>query len=142
MKTILKKSLNVLKCRVNYFICILMLVCTAFGFDTLPKITFDEHDHDFGNVSGGEELTHIFKFSNAGESRLIILQLYITDELKSVLSAEIVGGKTEFAPGESGEIRMTCSTKGLYGEQEVPLVVESNDPEHLFRLHVDFNVTK
>jgi hypothetical protein len=37
-----------------------------------PVMVFESKSHDFGNVAMGEKLTHSFKFTNEGESPLLI----------------------------------------------------------------------
>jgi len=42
------------------------------GFDNSPSIVFDSTTKDFGKVTEGEKLKHIFKFTNKGTATLEI----------------------------------------------------------------------
>jgi hypothetical protein len=43
-----------------------------FGLDNAPAIFFDSTTKDFGKVTEGETLKHIFKFTNKGNATLEI----------------------------------------------------------------------
>jgi len=38
----------------------------------LPMIQWDNTDHDFGTITEGQKVTHVYKFKNTGEAPLII----------------------------------------------------------------------
>ena len=40
--------------------------------EPLPRISFEEKDHDFGNAVAGTILRHSFRFRNIGEKPLFI----------------------------------------------------------------------
>ena len=42
---------------------------------TGPKISFTEKSHDFGDISQGEKVEHVFEFENVGGSRIMISYL-------------------------------------------------------------------
>lgn len=137
-----KELLQKVKWSLPVIIC-LTFIYTASSFNFSPKIDFTEHDHDFGNVSTGQELSHKFYFKNSGTGRLEILQLFIPEELKSRTMSSILNNKMTYEPGESGEITLSFNTKDFQGDNEIEVIVESNDPvDRLYRLHVDFDVRK
>ncbi|HEY9184405.1 MAG TPA: DUF1573 domain-containing protein [Salegentibacter sp.] len=37
-----------------------------------PEISFEEEEHDFGNIPKGEAVEHTFKFTNTGKAPLVI----------------------------------------------------------------------
>ncbi|WP_372919557.1 DUF1573 domain-containing protein [Salegentibacter sp.] len=37
-----------------------------------PEISFEEAEHDFGNIPKGEEVEHTFQFTNTGKAPLVI----------------------------------------------------------------------
>ena len=112
-----------------------------FAQNLNPKISFlEDHHYDFGKVANGVELSHNFRFRNEGTSNLII---YFTGERGSsnLISATIIGNKTEYEPGETGEISVTCNTKEMKGKQELAIDVKSNDPDYkYYPLIIEFDV--
>jgi hypothetical protein len=46
-----------------------------FGQGKIPTIVFDSQSKDFGQVTAGEVLTHVFKFTNKGQAVLEIFQV-------------------------------------------------------------------
>ncbi len=47
-------------------------LCALSAQNTGPSIQFDSVIKDFGKVQQGESLKHVFKFTNAGTSVLVI----------------------------------------------------------------------
>jgi len=89
-----------------------------------PKIVFKEDVHDFGSVPRGPELQYNFKFTNKGNSDLIIERV----QTSCGCTGATVGEKTEYKKNESGEIKVNFSTQGREGHQEKTVIVYSNDP--------------
>ena len=84
---------------------------------------FTEDVHDFGTVPQGPEILYNFKFKNTGSSPLKIEK--VTSSCGC--TAATTGDKKEFAEGESGDIKVTFSTRGREGAQKKTLMVFSND---------------
>lgn len=89
------------------------------------KIIFEEEAHDFGTVSQGPQLEYSFKFTNKGKSPLIIEKV----QPSCGCTGATTDGKTEYAKGESGEIKVTFNTQGRQGRQEKQILVFTNDPD-------------
>jgi len=58
----------------------LMLACALVaiplaGQEKSPAIAFSEHAKDFGKVTAGQTLTHVFRFTNKGQGVLEIFQV-------------------------------------------------------------------
>lgn len=88
---------------------------------TLPKMVFDNIEHDFGEIAQGEKVKHAFKFTNEGENTLII----------SDVSAKCGCTVTEWPkipirPGESNEIEVVFSSDGKAGRQVNVITVITN----------------
>ena len=92
----------------------------------LPVIKFDDLNYDFGIVKQGENLEHVFKFTNSGKGTLIITSVKPSCGCTSVVMDE----KKEFAEGETGEIKITFSTQGRQGVNTKTVSVNTNDPEY------------
>lgn len=92
----------------------------------LPVIKFDDLNYDFGNVKQGENLEHVFKFTNNGEGVLVISSVQPSCGCTGVVMDE----KKEFESGEEGEIKITFNTQGRLGVNSKAVTVNTNDPEN------------
>ena len=92
----------------------------------LPVIKFDDLNYDFGDVKQGENLEHVFKFTNSGKGTLVINSVQPSCGCTGVVMDE----KKEFAEGETGEIKITFSTQGRQGVNTKTVSVNTNDPEN------------
>jgi hypothetical protein len=90
----------------------------------MPVMTFENDEHDFGNIMEGETVTCNFKFKNSGKSDLVISKVstscgctaseYPTEAVK---------------PGESKAITVTFKSEGKRGFQSKQITVLANtDP--------------
>jgi hypothetical protein len=87
-----------------------------------PKIEFEKVEHDFGNVGPGTNNLCEFKFTNAGNGILKIGEITKTCGC-TPFSLE----KMEYAPGESGTLKVNYFSEQLRGQTTKTLVVHSND---------------
>lgn len=72
-----------------------------------PVITFEESVYDFGTIEQGAPQEHVFKFTNTGETDLIIV------DAKSSCGCTVPEyPKTPVAPGESGELLVKFNGSG------------------------------
>jgi uncharacterized cupredoxin-like copper-binding protein len=72
-----------------------------------PVITFEESVYDFGTIEQGAPQEHVFKFTNTGESDLVIV------DAKSSCGCTVPEyPKTPVAPGESGELLVKFNGSG------------------------------
>ncbi|MBK6877690.1 MAG: DUF1573 domain-containing protein [Ignavibacteria bacterium] len=119
----------------SYFLFEMMIIVTTMSFlissseisasSGTAKILFTEESHDFGNVEQGEQLEYSFAFTNEGEAPLLIQNV----QPACGCTGATVGEKTEYAKGESGEIKITFNTQGRDGHQEKSITVFTNDTE-------------
>ena len=88
-----------------------------------PKIKFDKVIHDFGKVGPGSTHRCEFRFKNIGDGTLRITKP------KSQCTCTIGQlTKTEYAPGESGVIKVTkFHVPKRQGQARQPLIVTTND---------------
>ncbi len=56
----------------SFFVIAAASALPLLGFDDAPAIVFDSTTKDFGKVTQGETLKHIFKFTNKGNATLEI----------------------------------------------------------------------
>ncbi len=109
---------------------VLLLIFISNSFSYLispePVITFDDLNYDFGAVKQGENLEHVFKFTNSGKGTLVINSVQPSCGCTGVVMDE----KKEFAEGEAGEIKITFNTQGRQGVNTKTVSVNTNDPEY------------
>ena len=67
---------------------------------TGPVITWEKSTHDFGDLTQGDKVEHIFKFKNSGNESLIITNVQVTCGCTTPKG----WARDPIAPGQSGEI--------------------------------------
>jgi hypothetical protein len=87
-----------------------------------PKIEFEKMVHDFGNVGPGTSNLCEFKFTNAGNGTLKIGEIEQTCGCTPFLLE-----KKEYAPGESGTLKVNYFSEAQTGQTTKNLVLYSND---------------
>ncbi len=90
-----------------------------------PKLELIDPTYDFGTVLNGPPVSHVFKFRNAGQAKLIIGQV-----LASCGCTAAKPTRTELGPGESSDIAVTLSTGALSGHSGHTVTIATNDPNH------------
>ncbi|MCB0657459.1 MAG: DUF1573 domain-containing protein [Saprospiraceae bacterium] len=85
------------------------------------SIQWMEDEFDFGTVSEGEVVTHVFKFKNTGSEPLIVT------DARSTCGCTVPKKPTDpVAPGETGEISVEFNSRGKSGTQSKPITVTAN----------------
>jgi len=103
-----------------------------------PKISVKPMEHDFGDITYGETVTHDFIALNTGGDLLII-----KDVRASCGCTAVKPEKTELKPGESTNIKVQFNSTGREGKQSKHVYVSSNDPDNPeIRLSFTGNVVK
>lgn len=88
-----------------------------------PKLEVVEKVHDFGVVTEGDRLTHVFSVKNTGTGTLIIDRV-----TTSCGCTAAVLKKKEIPPGSQGEIEVTFDTTRRGGDNRKTITIQSNDP--------------
>lgn len=86
-----------------------------------PKITFEKIVYDFGRVGPKTKHHGEFKFTNTGERLLKI------SEVETCCGVAVKLEKKEYAPGESGVLKIEYHSTGVTGATVKKLYVNSND---------------
>jgi len=89
---------------------------------TSPKIEFEKVEHDFGNVGPGTNNLCEFRFTNAGNGTLKIGEI-----TKTCGCTPFVLDKKEYAPGESGILKVNYFSEAQRGQATKQLAIHSND---------------
>lgn len=91
--------------------------------DTSPRIAFAETVYDFGKVEQGDQVNHLFRFTNQGGRDLRIESVKTSCGCTAaVIDSEVL------APGKEGTISATFDTTKFFGEKVKEVTVHSNDP--------------
>ncbi len=94
-----------------------------------PKLEFGHNSHDFGTLFQGEIETHIFDFTNAGDSELIIKGIQAscgctaskiwvekTDGTRRYGEIQASGELLHVAPQEKGKLEISLNTSSVQAE--------------------------
>jgi len=103
----------------------------------LPKTTidFDKTVVDFGDITQGDEVKDVVKFTNTGTEPLII------SSAKGSCGCTVPEWpKAPVAPGETGEIKIQFSSKGKKGKQTKTVTIQANTDPNPTRLTVKANI--
>lgn len=102
---------------------------------TLPIITFEESEHDFGRIIEGESVSFNFAFTNTGKSDLVI-----ADVSTSCGCTVPSYPKTAIKPGESGSVKIAFNSQGRRGYQTKAIVVVANTQPNVTQLKIKAQV--
>lgn len=89
--------------------------------EDLPNFEFEEEVFDFGTISQGEKVKHMFRFINSGKSDLII-----SNATGSCGCTVPIWPRNPIAPGEEGEIEVVFDSNGKQGRQHKTVTLVSN----------------
>lgn len=89
-----------------------------------PQIKFEEETHDFGKITQGEKVSYSFKFTNTGNSNLLI-----SSAQASCGCTVPKPPKEPLAPGTTSKIDVTFDSNGKSGKFDKQITVITNcDP--------------
>lgn len=117
------KNFWIARCGATLFT--LFVVSASLSGGKGPQIKFDGEVKDFGKAKQGEVLEHVFRFTNAGDSTLVINKVRTTCGCTAALVSE-----RKLQPGQKGEIKVSFNTRGYAGNVAKYVYVETNDPAH------------
>lgn len=107
------------------FVMLLLLVAGSLAMANGPVLTFERKAIDLGNIEVGTKAIALFHFKNTGNSPLVIKAVKpgcgcTTAELK----------KKNYAPGESGTIKIVFNSRDYNGKVTKGTKVYSNSVGH------------
>ncbi|WP_306640087.1 DUF1573 domain-containing protein [Sanyastnella coralliicola] len=97
------------------------LLSSALAFAQEAELSFDHKVHKFDKVEEGEQLEHVFPFTNTGDAPLIITKYDV-----ECVCTKAFFPKEPILPGESAEVRVTFDTEGKIGWQYRTIKLYSN----------------
>ncbi|QDK78251.1 DUF1573 domain-containing protein [Spirosoma sp. KCTC 42546] len=97
----------------------------------MPKITFDEKGiYDFGTLTEGDTVEHVFAFKNTGEFPLIINNI-----TASCGCTTPEWPHEPVAPGEKSSVKVRFNSRGKSGEQSKTITIFANTEPSMTDLH-------
>ena len=119
----MRKESNAIK-YMSFALVFIFLCCSVslFFAGKGPSMKFTKDIIDFGKVKQGKVLTHVFVFTNEGDSTLSIKRVRTSCGCTAVLLKD-----KEVAPGKSGELKVTFNTKGYANKVSKYIYIDSND---------------
>ncbi|PZX49565.1 uncharacterized protein DUF1573 [Algoriphagus ratkowskyi] len=98
-------------------------------------ITFKEKSIDFGDITQGDKVEHIFQLTNTGSTPLIISNVAAT------CGCTVPNWPKEpIAPGKTSEIKVTFNSSGKMGKQNSVVRIYSNAAEPIEKVSLISNV--
>ncbi|RPI75481.1 MAG: DUF1573 domain-containing protein [Ignavibacteriales bacterium] len=89
-----------------------------------PLLKVQETQYNFGQVSEGKVVDHVFSFSNDGNDKLTIKEVKTSCGCTAALLS-----KKELGPGEKGELKVELDTANRSGKMTRNITIISNDPK-------------
>src|SRR4030067_3357442 len=89
-----------------------------------PSLELPKTQFDFGKVTEGKVVDHIFTFKNTGSATLTINEVKTSCGCTAALLS-----KKELAPGEEGTIKVELNTANRSGKMSKNVTIISNDPK-------------
>jgi hypothetical protein len=105
--------------------------------EKVPVFKFVKETFDFGEITEGEKVTYDFKFTNAGESPLII-----TSATATCGCTVPEYPKEPIAPGEEGVIKVVYNSANNLGMQNKVVTITANTIPEITQVNILGNVVK
>ncbi|MAE86267.1 MAG: hypothetical protein CMB80_26265 [Flammeovirgaceae bacterium] len=100
-----------------------------------PKIAFVESAYDFGEITQGDVVTHVFKYENTGNEALVI------SAVRTSCGCTAPDWNREpLAPGETTEMTIRFNSRGKMGMQNKIITITSNAVNSTERIVIKGNV--
>lgn len=99
------------------------------------NIVFREYEHDFGKITEGEKVAHIFSFVNNGVGDLVI-----SSASASCGCTVPKYDRKPISPGEGGTLEVVFDSSGRNGVQTKTISVRSNSPVEVVILKISAEI--
>ena len=101
----------------------------------VAEIRFEKTGHDLGRILQGETVGYNFKFTNEGETALMIL------EAKAGCGCTVPRySKKPILPGEDGAIEVEFGASGRMGQQNKTVTIRTNARESTVQLTIQADI--
>ncbi len=105
------------------------------GKGEVAEINFREYEHDFGKITEGEKVAHIFSFENRGPGNLVI-----SSASTSCGCTVTKYDKNPIAAGKGGSLEVVFDSNGRSGIQTKTVSVRSNSKTEVVILKINAEV--
>lgn len=99
------------------------------------KLSFAESVHEFGDITQGDRVEHVFSYTNTGTQPLILSNVQTTCGCTATNWS-----REPLAPGESGTITVNFNSAGKIGMQNKVVTITSNAVNNPERISITTNV--
>ena len=104
-------------------------VSTIMPAGAFPKFTFEQEEHNFGQIRDGDIVSHTFRFTNTGEAPLII------SKATAACGCTVPQWPKQPIPaGESGEIQVQFDSSNKPGMQNKVVTITANTESKVKKL--------
>lgn len=103
---------------------------------TLGSFQFSEMEYDFGNISEGKVVEHVFNFTNNGQAPLVISNITASCGCTSPDWT-----KTPVQPGQQGFVKVVFNSAAKSGAQAPTVTIQANTNPTVTRLRMTGSVT-
>ena len=104
-------------------------VSTIVPAGAYPKFTFDQEEHNFGQIRDGDIVSHTFRFTNTGEAPLII------SKATAACGCTVPQWPKQPIPaGGSGEIQVQFDSSNKPGMQNKVVTITANTESKVKKL--------
>lgn len=103
----------------------------------LGKIEYVETEYDFGTITEGEVVDHVFKFKNTGDAPVILSQVSASCGCTTPDYT-----KEPVLPGQEGEIKVSFNSLGQVGVQQKIVSIMSNAENRVSTVQIKGTVEK
>jgi hypothetical protein len=108
---------------------------SAYPEQAKPKMVFEKTEYQFGEITQGDKVNHVFKFTNEGDAPLKI------DNARASCGCTVPEWpKDPILPGETGEIKVVFNSAGKSGMQNKSITITTNQGDQPARVYLKGNV--
>ncbi|WP_187264695.1 DUF1573 domain-containing protein [Pontibacter beigongshangensis] len=100
-----------------------------------PALTFDEAEYNFGDITQGDVVEHVFKFKNTGNQPLVIERVDVTCGCTTPSWT-----KEPVMPGKTGFVTAKFNSAGKMGQQKKAITVHSNNADGAKYVYIVTNI--
>lgn len=111
----------------KYFFLVVAFAMTAYAYGQQastqngPVVTFEKSTHDFGDITQGDKVEYIYKFTNTGTEPLLITNVQVQCGCTTPKWPH-----DPIAPGAKGELVVGFDSRGKMGMQNKVVTLVSN----------------
>ena len=103
----------------------------------IGRVEYVEAEYDFGTITEGEVVDHVFKFKNTGDAPVILSQVSASCGCTTPDYT-----KEPVLPGNDGEIKVSFNSLGQVGVQQKIISIMSNADNRITTVQIKGTVEK